>query len=497
DPGFIRVSRGDPYCFEYETGGFFYPIGHNVHSPIDLRCAKVLGLSPPPPDLGTFLYDDIFAKMEAAGENTVEIWMSSWWLGIEWTSRWKGYQGPGRYNLDNAWKLDYALALARKHGLKVHLVIDNHGKMSNWCDPEWKDSPHNQYSDYNGSVRNVRDFFTDPTARELHKRRLRYIIARWAGDPTIMGFELVSEYDLIADNRHFYRTPTAQAWLREMMTFFRENDPYGHPLTNHYATDCRYIDMEMARTPLFDYVTGDGYRPAGAFYPLAVDTSRYLAPLRKPFLITEFGGNWDGTTESRLEADLHTGLWASFMTLAGGTPLFWWYDFIDRRDLYFHYKAFAGFVSGEDRRGQDFAPFEGAVPSGGRLQYLGIRGRDVTYLWLFDPAAMEDMPPPDSRPHFPRASIAVPGLPPSRYEVEFWDTYKGGRIASEIVDATSGILSCSAPPFRNDIAVKIRRYDADRPPARGLRPAPESGPAPASGPSHAPTGSGSGDGTGR
>ena len=453
-PGFARVSKKNPRLFEFEDGSFFFPIGHNVRSPNDPRCAQVLGFELPP-DRGTFAYDDYFARMSQAGENFVEVWMSSWWLGLEWTRAWKGYEGLGRYNLENAWKLDYLVQLSRKHGLYIQLVIDNHGKYAarTQCDAEWRNSPYNVR---NGGFLNwPEEFFVSEKALKCHKKKLRYIMARWSAYRNIFSFEIVSELDLIGNSRgsSFWRSKQIRSWHGKVARYIRSLDPNRHLITTHYSSDYHKIDPEMAELDVIDYVTCDAYRGGDEpFIGLAMATSAFNKRFRKPFLVTEYGGAWNGTDALGMEADLHAGLWSSFLTEASGTPLLWWFEFIHRRDLYFHYRAFANFVRGEDSRDPEMRTRTGQVDGLKLLAYYSRRGG---YAWVYDERAMSKMPEPGTERRFRKKRLTLQNLH-GEYAVEFWDTYRGvvtGRTAAK----ASGRLEVKLPEFTRDIALKFRR----------------------------------------
>ena len=474
--GFIRVSQKDPKYFEFENGEFFYPIGHNLHSPIDLRCWKEIFKQDPPAGRGLNMYAEFFTKMQQNQENIAEVWMSSWWLGIEWTRQWRNYHGPGRYSLQHAWKLDYLLELARTHGINVHLVLDNHGKFSTWCDWEWDLNPYNSSADpKNGVISSSEEFFTNETTRRWHRNKLRYITARWGADPTIMGWELVSEYDLVG-GRHrrdqsarsrFHRSKTLQDWAQEMITFMRKSDLYQHPITIHYASDYSFIDAQIARTPLFDYVVTDAYRPDRGYSRIArtMYDDWINAPLnqytKKPFWITEYGGDFNAGTPGALDADAHCGLWATWMNGGSGSPLFWWYDFIDRNDLYGYYRAFANYIAGEDRRGINGIVDHLTVFSGnpsGVLKGDTYRWKTGAYGWVYNENAMSLMPPANERPTHEGAECMIPELEPGVYLVEYWDCYAGRVVKSETKNVrTSENLLLKFPLFTNNMAFKVKR----------------------------------------
>jgi hypothetical protein len=418
------------------------------------------------------MYEDFFPKMAKAGENLAEVWMASWWVGIEWTRKWRDFHGPGRYSLPHAWLLDQIFAMAARHGIHIHLVIDNHGKFDDWCDPEWQTNPFNRRGiEESGYVDYPHEYFTDEACRRYHKQRLRYIAARWGAHLNLLGWELVSEFDLAGGQqfrRSFFRMPQAREWVREMFAALRSFDPYAHPITNHYASDWKWVDRTLAETVL-DYIVGDAYTAERGFANMAIQTDRALATFGKPFMITEFGGNWDATTPPRLEADLHCGLWSSWMTSAAGTPLFWWYDLIDRKGLYGTFGAFSKFIAGEDRRGirgttvhlsvsgSTSPGLSGEEAALAALQGLGYLWPDGAYLWVYDAAAMRDMPLPQNRLEYRGACLDLNGLIPGRYRIEFWNTAQEGKVKEEEQTVSPGIpLRVSFPAFKNDMAAKVK-----------------------------------------
>ena len=478
--GFIRVSQKDPRFFEFENGEFFYPIGHNLHSPVDIRCWKEIFKQEPPAGRGLNMYSDFFAKMEQNGENTAEVWMASWWLGIEWTQKWSDYYGAGRYSLQHAWKLDAVAEMARQHGISLHLVLDNHGKFSSYCDWEWNNNPYNSILSA-GGVANAQEMFTNATTKNWQKNKLRYIAARWGASPQIMGWELVSEYDLVGDRgatewearSKFHKSPTLKAWAREMINHIRKCDVYGHPVTIHYATDFQWIDVQLAITPFFDYVVTDAYRHIAKRYTrCAADMQAWATQnlaannATKPFWITEYGGDNMAAPQPALEADVQCGMWATWMTDGAGVPLFWWYDFIDRKNLYGYYLGFANYVKGEDRRGIKgiMAPLpvlSGTASAG--LAGTMYRWNKGAYGWIYNDAAMYMMPAPGESPKHDGVTSAIPELDAGQYQVEYWDCSTGKIVSSEVKDVAAGAaLPLKFPAFTINVAVKVKANNSGK-----------------------------------
>lgn len=514
--GFVRVSPQDGRYFEFEDGTFFYPIGHNLRSPTDPRGAMILSL-PETRDRGLNTYREFFQKMRANGENFCEIWMSSWFLDIEWTRRWPGYYGLTRYNQIHAARLDALLELAAQYGIKLHFVLENHGKFSDWCDPEWSYSPYRE--ELGGGDLSPMEFFSDPQARDIYRKKLRYIVARWAHHPAIAGIEMVSEFDLTGTagnpnnphgDRHSCQRGAQLDWLKAMIEEWRRIDPYQHPVTNHYATGIQFIDWNTARD-VFDYVVGDVYtdhKPQVSFLNHAIVFAlRHRDGMDgklKPFLITEYGGDWSGASPSQLAGDLRAGIWSGWMTGSAGTPLLWWFDLIEQENLYRMYRPFALFIAGEDPRGLDlkariytaeanlgynknlYAPNSNAPtgPNADKLDYI-VRldwseqnGGNATrgYGWILDREQLSDLPFRDNqiggRRSYKDIRLVLANLQPGDYAVECWDTEKGAVIETLKVTVAAqpgnGLnaneLLIPFPAFTLDLAFKLKPWQEPLPP---------------------------------
>ncbi|MFA4943736.1 MAG: DUF5060 domain-containing protein [Lentisphaeria bacterium] len=459
--GFVAVSPRDPRFFETADGAFFYPIGEHLHTPYDLRSVQCLKL-PMATDRGTYDYDHYFAKFEECGANAILMWMSSWWTGIEWTAEWPGFFGLTDFNLANAWRLDYVLELAARRGVQIVLVLENHGKLSAHADPEWRYNPLNRR--LGGPCQRPEDFFTTEAAFKLFTKRLRYCLARWGEHPHMMGWELVSELDLVGSNRSFRWDPATRDWTRRAGAWLAANDRLHRPVTMQYCHSVKNVDMELARMPEISFMVSNAYKDGGlgSIVPVFLRSYRALEPLQKPQFIAEFGGNYDGTTHEQLEADLHCGLWATAMTPAGGSPFFWWFYFVDHKNLYPEFRALANFMRGEDPRGVEWRYREWPVRKGEdstwRVRALVLQGADQGRAWIYDVDAPHSLARAQEAGEHHQVSLELSGLRDGTYDVEFWDTGTGrptGR--TEARTAAGGGLAIGLPPFTVDLAIKFRR----------------------------------------
>ena len=462
--GFIRVCKKDPFYFAFSNGEWFYPIGHNIHSPSDdtpraVAIQKSVNADILPPH-GTFTYDHLFKRMSENGENFAEVWMCTWWMAIEWIKDWKHYDGLTSYNLLNAWKLDYTVGLADKHDMYLHLVIDNHGKASTWTDPEWEDNPYNKIN--GGFLTSPEEFFRNPVAKSVYRKKLRYIIARWGYSTRLGGIELWSEVDLVGDSWSFHANDAHAApkvqWHREMTRYLSELDPWDHPCTTHFSTNYARIKSTLVTIPGIDYITTDAYRGSSkAITGYVIATANTGNQYGKPVMVTEYGGSPFGSTIPALRADLHAGIWSSYMTHTAGTPLLWWHQFIDADDQYWNFKALAAYHKGEDRRGKGFAKGTVSFPTTqSDLAAMALQTTREAYVWVYSTTAALRMPTLSSARTYSGVTVRLRNFQPGKYRVEVWDTHKGTIIATLEAPCANGYLTLPLPPFRIDCALKVK-----------------------------------------
>jgi hypothetical protein len=447
--GFVRWDKSDPGCLSFDSGKFFYPIGYVIRSPDDIRQPYPYEFTPDK-GLGTFAYDSYFPKMTANGENYTRVWMGAWWTGIEWSPAYAShYEGLGRYSLENSWKLDRILETAEKNNIYIVLTLINHGQFSVRPDAEWWDNPYNVAN--GGFLSSPDEFFTDPLAQKYLMRKLRYVVSRWGYSTSIAFWELWNEVDLTG----YYDTAKVRSWHERVIPLLRSIDPWKHLITTHI---CRQeADPLVWAISGLETIVGNSYSPA--VVNLLKDYYLKRLPFGKPIMVHEFGV---GRNKETLEANLHAGIWASSVMPMLGTALFWWWPFIDKQDLYFHYSALAKYLDGLDRRGKDFQLSDAiaestAVDTGVRIGCVGMQNKSSAYLWVFDAAVYSERPPLRNPGIIRGARVRVKHLSDGFYSVQFWDTLKGVMIASGSFQASGDETIVTLPEFVKDIAIKIER----------------------------------------
>jgi hypothetical protein len=452
--GYARVDAADHRFFAVD-GAFFWPLGPNLRSVNDTRGRDHLN-TVFTPDRGTIAYDSYLARLQRNRVNCIEVWMSSWNLALEWRGDWPGFYGQGRYSMENAWRLDRILDLAYQRGIRINLVVNNHGQASADSDREWPSNPYNR--ERGGELASAAEFFTAPYALAGQERLRRYLVARYADHPAVLGWKLWSEVNLTAGSAEDLRS-----WHQQAAARWHALDIYGHGVTSHWCGDYHAPDRAIVALPGLDYVCIDAYHGpdhllADLLYSSTLDPvpGRGLAQFGKPVLTTEFGCNWDAGPEPQLLAEHASGPWAAMVSGHAGSPMLWWLEWLDQRNRFQPYLALSGFLAGEDLRGKDARTIVLGVSCAGTQLWSRAWSRPGRMLgYVLDPGwgasgaglgLMEG------------AAIRIGGsISAGPMTVEWWDADAAAWHRSETINHRGGELILTPPPFERHIAFKLYR----------------------------------------
>ncbi len=435
--GFLRVDAKDRHYFSFDSGEFFYPIGQNTGWDSDEN------------------YRKIFPEMKNAGENWARVWMSNWSFGLEWKEM-GFFRGLGNYNLANAERLDKLLELAAQNDIYMQLVFDFHGALSSKVNAEWMNNPYNKAN--GGMLGQADEFWTNPSARELYKRRIRYIVARWGYSPNIMAWEFFNEINF-ADN---FSPENETAFVKDVSAYIKDLDPHKHLVTTSYYD---YYNKNTYALPTIDYTQYHAYQKRVVKTMQAV-IERFRR-FDKPFVFAEFGNNSaDGVDDADKKGIfLHAAIWSQAMQPVGGNAMPWWWNtHIAPNNLYFHFKALSAFLKGLDRRGKDWQPIREEWTIQRRLGlnetliFQGLRSSELMLGWIADSRAFQAEDGGSPR-DWEKVQFKTEWAKDGLFAVEYWDTIRGEVIKSTELKSKHGRLVLELPTFRNDIAFKIRRKE--------------------------------------
>jgi|GEM_PF-378354 len=451
NPGFVRVSQKDPLYFEFDRGDFYYPIGQGV---------PWTG-----PHWWQLDYDHYFTKMAKHGIDATREWgMQVYPAKV--TDRLSLTQRLGYQNLGDNWQIDQMVESAEKNGMYIMFCMLNH--------VFFLDKKHSlvwyEQSPYEitkgGVCYEPREFFTKKEARDLFKRELRYMVARWGYTPAVWVWELWNEHDG-AGVMHDCGEENILSWYKEITPYLRSIDPWKHLISTSFCNPGTPVPKKIHELPNMDIVQYHMYPNANAAFPTVkgmLGLHGLFKFFNKPAIVGEFGIPSPPHAErfDFFGTSYHYGIWSSIMlpslsgiAMAQGGP-----EQIEQSDLYFIYEGIARFMEGEDRRGKEFKPAPLTInkPS---LGVCGIQNNREAQFWIYsrDPRVAGELPQEGvpSFPVFKDVTVTLSGLRKGKYKVEFWDTWKGKVIRTEnLKTRNDGSLTIEISELEEDIAAKVR-----------------------------------------
>jgi len=225
--GAIGIDPSDPRRFAFADGSPYVPLGAN------------LAWSEGPRER---FFEDGFAQFEQAGLNWSRVWMCNWGgTNLDWTQDdLEPSPRIGQIHPRVATYWDTIVDSAERHGIYFQLVFQHHGQWNTGANSNWAFNPWN--AAVGGFLKSPKEFFTDARARELTKRKYRYIVARWGYSASIMAWELFNEV-MWTDARAGSAEDNAAvaAWHAEMADYVRSIDVHHHLVT----TSDDYLDHPL------------------------------------------------------------------------------------------------------------------------------------------------------------------------------------------------------------------------------------------------------------
>ncbi|MCF8228297.1 MAG: T9SS type A sorting domain-containing protein [Bacteroidales bacterium] len=339
--GFVRNTDGRQVF--YDDGDIFISLGQNIAWD---------GF-----EQDFYHYKPYTDSMEKYDANMVRLYMTPWSYGIEWSET-----GLGQYTerLSNAWKLDWIMDQFNEKDILCSLVLCIHDELiySSNSNNHWQDNPYND--DNGGPCPEPQDFYINETARELFKRKLRYINARWGYSDNILEYEILSE----ADNFPYYQEEKADIrnWIVEMASYMKGIDPNDHFTTASYAV--AEHDSLLWLDPAIDIAHVHVYLPQDGDLTLSLyDKLRnYFSAFDKAIIAGEAGlFHLEDTLvlKDPMGITFHNALWVSHFAGSFSSALYWhWPGYINELKLYPHYAAVKAFFNNDDFYYEDPQPAE-------------------------------------------------------------------------------------------------------------------------------------------
>ena len=252
--------------------------------------------------------------------------------------------------LDQAWG----------HGMRFTLVVNNHGQASTRNDREWTYNPYNALSGGPIPDDKPEQLFHNALAAKMQHRARRYLVARYGDHPAVLQWKLWSEVNLTDGGRAGRRSTSMreimQQWHREAADDFRALDPVQRPVSTHWSGNYRTPQWSIAGLPELTMICIDAYHGKGSLISqLMWDSTQHkkrgLRLLKKPILVTEYGGSHRAAPPKQMAAEHASAPWSALVAGHASAPLLWWFQWIDQHEEWAPYQAISAFIAGEDLRG--------------------------------------------------------------------------------------------------------------------------------------------------
>ncbi len=409
-------------------------------------------------------YERWFKAASEGGVNVARVWMASWSVGIEWSDT-----GLGDYTkrLPRAWVLDQIYRIAAKYGIYINLVLLNHGAFSVSTNAEWYSNAY--FKGNGGPIENPGEFASNQVARKFWERRLRYITARWAGEPNHFTWEWWNEVNF---------TPLSGSelteWIKWSDSILKTWDPYKSLTTTSWSTAASLQDWSPV-----DYGVVHVYDDKDPIKTLSVQAEAMKAVLpNKPILVGEMGS---GTTTEDPFTDpkglhLHNAHWAATFLGFGAPASYWWWDlYVDPLNLWGLTRGLSKLVAGSNPAVMAPRTITGIANTStlllqDQLRTLGwIRhnnhDRSAKSKLLLEASIkalatgkkpQTEFPPPKVK----SAKIKVPVLAQGRYQIEILHTITGKVLNRTSAVSDNGHVVIRIPSFTGDVAFRLTRGDA-------------------------------------
>lgn len=309
-----------------------------------------------------FNYPVMLPKFAANGGDFIRVWMCGWNFPIDKKDHFNNIRytpSEGPMNESACKRLDETVELCEQLGIKIMLCMGA------------------------GEHRTDENFFVSDEARAEHRNRLRYIVARWGYSPAIAMWEFFNEVDNIqfGNRQHPIPHEAITSWHAHMSKYLKGLDPYGHIVT----TSISHRDViGMNDVPDMDINQKHIYNNTVIIPETIVN---YEANHGKPYIIGEFGYEWDWSKNfdefgDGMDMDFRRGLWYGLFSPTPITPMSWWWEYFDNRDMVKYFNAPA--MVNKEMLAAGNGSFETVDASAGKVKAFAVRCGAKTFVYVFN-----------------------------------------------------------------------------------------------------------------
>ncbi len=426
--GWIKPSVKNPHYFAHDDGTSYYAVG--AYSPWG-NSEKVF---------------DTYAENDA---NMLAIWDISYGGFVNDAGIIENKLGY--YNQEKLSRIDSMLSILENDNIKLMFAIWPHDLFSEtvWA-AQWKQNPYSKITE-------AENVYSASRVWHYQQMKYRYLIARFAYSRSWGIWELINEMDG-TDGWVKGHHEEAFEWVEKCVKYFRENDPYHHPVTASFSggfDQYRNELYQLTDIPNLHLYPSQGWKPEypkdtlrSDMYNFAWASKRFWDNFEKPAIFGEAGADLTYYKPNREEYHIsyHNQIWASLTNGLAGTPLWWDFQILKQQDWQ-QLKHLSDFVSGIDFANLPYEPMR--VDAEGLDIYVMDAG-DEAFGWarsIFDRNIGKT-----------KFTLMKPGK--GKYSVTWVDPWTGNSAGSDIFTSVDGKLVLTVPFIadqKQDIAFKISK----------------------------------------
>ena len=417
---------------------------------------------------GLALYRRWIESLAAAGGNFLRLWLGHGFFDLEPAT-------CGVFSAERAARLRTVLDYAQERNIKVKLTIDHFRSIvpenvaESFPGSASFDKPL-YHPTQGGVARDMTDYLDSPAGRTHFCAKLDFLAAEFSQHPAIFAWELWNEMNAVKSDRW-------QAWTVFMLDELRARFPETLCLQSLGSFDCsgQQSNYEWYATlPQNDIVQVHRYidlapgtfaachGPVDIMAATAVRELRALAP-EQPVILAESGAVEPGHRApfELYEKDvtgtiLHDVLFAAFFAGSAGPGQIWHWDlYVDRHNLWWHYRQFAAAIEGINPTEESFVPHLQETPS---LRAYELRGTTVSLYWLRD--AHTDWRTELRDGYAPTVHKGCAFQPARYHSAQSWESLDPWESAPKWKPLSKRGNSLHLPPWKRSILLRCLQISA-------------------------------------
>jgi hypothetical protein len=381
--GYIRVSADNPGYFEDSEGFPYIPIGINMISPG--------GRYRNNPDSSLYDFGQWMKKLSENGGNFIRVWISSPFWDVE-------DQHAGEYREEKAQRIARMIEMARGYNLRIKITMEHFRSLTMEENPQSWAVKSVYHTSNGGPLDSIRQYLRSAEGKKLFVNKLDFYRDHFGSDTIIFGWELWNEMNAMKGPEDSIFFDWNEMMLKETKQRFPDNivmqslgsfdNEKVRPIYkrmmllqgNQVAQVHRYLDlgaqMEVCKMPM-DIICASAIEEIKSYNAV------------KPIILAETGAvESRHSGPSKLYAKdtagilLHDILYAPFFTGAAGAGMSWhWDSYVDKNNLWYHFKRFSETVKGINPITERFITSRSETDF---LRIYQLNGQETILLWLRD-----------------------------------------------------------------------------------------------------------------